>query len=150
MRIATAVLAAMLLYGCQSLPSQESAKSEVAAATQRWIDGMSRHDVESVVALYDREAVLWGTRSGTLRDKPETVRDYVVNIMKGAQPSYKVLLGEQRIRTYGDMAINTGTYTFSEVKDGKEVLRPSRFSFVYRYRDGQWLIVDHHSSAVPS
>src|SRR5450759_720750 len=24
-----------------------------------------------------------------------------------------------------------------------------RFSFVYRNRDGRWLIVDHHSSAVP-
>jgi len=50
---------------------------------------------------------------------------------------------------YGDMAINTGSYTFSQVDDGKEVLRPARFSFVYRKTGGKWLIVDHHSSAVP-
>jgi hypothetical protein len=27
---------------------------------------------------------------------------------------------------------------------------PARFSFVYRNRDGRWLIVDHHSSAIPA
>jgi hypothetical protein len=102
-----------------------------------------------VVALYDPEAVLWGTRSATLRDTPETVRDYF-KILQTAPPSYKVVLGEQRIRIYGDMAINTGTYTFSEERDGKTVTRPARFSFVYRNRDGHWLIVDHHSSAVPA
>jgi len=124
-------------------------KEEVAAATQAWIDGMNSHDAERVVALYDPEAVLWGTRSPTLRDNPATVRDYF-NILRTVDPSYKAVIGEQRIRVYGDMAINSGTYTFSEVRDGKPTSRPARFSFVYRHRDGRWLIVDHHSSAVPS
>src|SRR5262249_13511917 len=42
-------------------------KEEVAAATQAWIEGMTAHDVDRVVALYDAEAVLWGTRSPTIR-----------------------------------------------------------------------------------
>ena len=91
---------------------------------------------------------MWGTRSPTLRDKPATVRDYF-NILRTVDPSYKVVLGEQRIRVYGGMAINSGTYTFSEVRDGQPTSRPARFSFVYRQRDGRWLIVDHHSSAAP-
>ncbi len=124
-------------------------KEDVAAATQAWIDAMNSHDPERVFALYDAEAVLWGTRSPTLRDNPTTVRDYF-NILRTVDSSYKVVLGEQRIRVYGDMAINSGTYTFSEVRDGKPTSRPARFSFVYRKRDGRWLIVDHHSSAVPS
>ena len=124
-------------------------KEEVAAATQAWIDAMNSHDAERVVALYDPEAVLWGTRSPTLRDNPATVRDYF-NILRTVDPSYKAVLGEQRIRVYGDMAINSGTYTFSEVRDGKPIIRPARFSIVYRNRDGRWLIVDHHSSAVPA
>jgi uncharacterized protein (TIGR02246 family) len=124
-------------------------KEDVGAATQAWIDGMNSHSGERVVALYDAEAVLWGTRSATLRDTPATVRDYF-KILQTVPSSYKVVLGEQRIRIYGDIAINTGTYTFSEDRDGKPITRPARFSFVYRNRDGRWLIIDHHSSAVPA
>jgi uncharacterized protein (TIGR02246 family) len=124
-------------------------KEDVGAATQAWIDGMNSHDAERVVALYDAEAVLWGTRSSTLRDTPATVRDYF-KILQTVPSSYRAVLGEQRIRIYGDIAINTGTYTFSEDRDGKSITRPARFSFVYRNRAGRWLIVDHHSSAVPA
>src|SRR5215467_2842331 len=123
-------------------------KEDVAAATQAWADAMTGHDVERVLALYDSDAVLWGTRSPALRDTPAALREYF-NILRTVPPSYKAVLGEQRVRIYGDLAINTGTYTFSEVRDGKEIARPARFSFVYRKRDGRWLIVDHHSSAVP-
>lgn len=149
MRTVLHVLAALMLVACQALPAPDQSKAEIAGITQKWVEGMSRHDIDSVVALYDRDAVLWGTRSPTLRDRPDTVRDYF-SILRTVPPSYKVVLGEQRIRVYGEMAINTGTYTFSEVRDGKEVSRPARFSFVFRHRDGQWRIVDHHSSAVPA
>jgi uncharacterized protein (TIGR02246 family) len=149
MRVTFALIIAVLLFGCQTMRSPEVTKGEIGAAAQAWADGMTRHDIEGVLALYDSEAVLWGTRSPTLRDNPASVREYF-NILRTVPPSYKAVLGEQRIRIYGDIAINTGTYTFSEVRDGKEILRPARFSFVYRNRDGRWLIVDHHSSAVPA
>lgn len=150
MRTLYALLAAIFLFGCQTVapPDPDRSKNDIAAATQKWAEGMTRHDIDSVVALYDPEAVLWGTRSPTLRDNPHLVRDYF-DILRTVPPTYKVVLGEQRIRVYGDCAINTGTYTFSEVRDGRETMRPARFSFVYRYVNGRWLIVDHHSSAVP-
>lgn len=138
-----------LLFLATPAITQATPKDDVAAATQAWIDAMTSHDADRVMSLYDSDAVLWGTRSPTLRDNPSTVRDYF-KILATVPPSYKAVLGEQRIRVYGDMAINTGTYTFSQVDDGKEVLRPARFSFVYRNRGGRWLIVDHHSSAVPA
>ena len=148
MRIALGLIAAALLFGCQTMPPSEARRGEIVAATQAWIDAMGSHDAPRVVALYDAEAVLWGTRSPTLRDTPATVADYF-NILRTVPPSYKAVLDEQRIRVYGDIALNTGSYTFSELRDGKEILRPARFSFVYRNRNGRWLIVDHHSSVVP-
>ncbi len=145
----TVVMLTSLLILVSPLLALAGPNEEVSAATQSWIDGMNGHDMERVVALYDAEAVLWGTRSSTLRDTQATVRDYF-KILQTVPPSYKVVLGEQRIRTYGDIAINTGTDTFSEDRDGKTITRPSRFSFVYRNRNGRWVIVDHHSSAVPA
>jgi uncharacterized protein (TIGR02246 family) len=142
------ILISLLILAAPSL-ALAGPKEDVGAATQAWIDGMNSHNAERVVALYDAEAVLWGTRSSSLRDTPATVRDYF-KVLQTVPSSYKVALGEQRIRIYGDIAINTGTYTFSEDRDGKPVTRPARFSFVYRNRDGSWLIVDHHSSAVPA
>lgn len=149
MRFIHAIAISAALAGCQSAIPPDTARSEVAAVTRAWADGMTKHDVDKVTALYDSDAVLWGTRSAALRDTPATVRDYF-GILGKVPPSYKVTLGEQHIRVYGDTAIDTGTYTFSEVHDGKEVLRPARFSMVFRHHDdGRWMIVDHHSSAVP-
>ena len=127
-------------------------KEEVAAATQAWIEAMNSRDPERVVALYDPEAVLWGTQSPTLRDTPATIGDYF-NALRTVPSDYKAVLGEQRIRVYGDLAINSGSYIFfgpARDAEGKPASRPARFSFVYRHRDGRWLIVDHHSSAVPA
>ena len=153
MRVLFWTLLVALLSACATNTggSGTRERDQVAAATQAWIDAMGSHDQERVVALYDSEAVLWGTTSPTLRDSPAAVRDYF-NLLQKVPPDYKGVLGEQRIRVYGDIAINTGTYTFiGPARDaaGKPISRPARFSFVYRYRDGRWLIVDHHSSAVP-
>ena len=149
MRVIITLLVVSLLFGCQTMQSQDTAKQQIAAVTQEWIEDMTAHDMDRVTALYDRDAVLWGTRSSTIRTTPEKVREYF-GILRKVPPSYKATLGEEHIRVYGDIAINSGTYTFSEERDGKEVLRPARFSIVFRREGGRWLIVDHHSSAVPT
>lgn len=146
------VLVAALSACATTAGGDGAAKEQVAAATRAWIDAMGSHDQERVLALYDRDAVLWGTTSPTIRDNPASIREYF-NFLRTAPPYYKGVLGEQRIRVYGDMAINSGTYTFiGPALDaaGKPISRPARFTFVYRNRDGRWLIVDHHSSAVPA
>ena len=141
--LAVAIAALALSAGVCANP-----KEDVAATTQAWVDAMNSHNKDAVVALYDKEAALWGTRSPTLRDSPAAVSDDF-KILDTVPPSYKVVLDEQRIRVYGDIAINTGRYTFSELKDDKPLVRPARFSFVFLNRNGRWLIVDHHSSVVP-
>ncbi len=122
-------------------------KEDVAAATAAWADAFSRQDLEGLLRLYDPEAVFWGTSSATLRDSPEAIRDY----FKGVPGSSMIVkLGDSRVRVLGEIAVATGHYTFINQRDGKEAARPARFSFTYRLRDGRWLIVDHHSSAVPA
>src|SRR5262252_4567608 len=56
------VLASLLILAAPSR-GLAAPTDDVRAATQAWIDGMNSHDAERVVALYDEEAVLWGTRS---------------------------------------------------------------------------------------
>ena len=123
-------------------------KEDVAAATSRWAQALGEDDPEKVLPLYADDAVLWGTLSPKVRADRAEVRDYFVAAFK-VLPGLKVDFGDQLIRVYGDTAINTGYYTFSYVKDGQTRTLPARYSFTYVKYGLQWLIVDHHSSAMP-
>jgi hypothetical protein len=70
-------------------------------------------------------------------------------LLNPIRPDARVTLGEQHIRVYGEVAISSGYYTFTYIREGKNTASAARDTFVYRYREGKWLIVDHHSSRVP-
>ena len=125
------------------------ANEEIASAAANWAAIFVDDNPDSILALYDDGAVLWGTLSPTLLVGKPAVRGYFERAFK-ALPGHKVAFGEQVIRIYGDVAINSGYYTFSYVKDGEARSIPARYSFVYRKSGAQWMIVDHHSSAMPA
>lgn len=124
-------------------------KEEVAAATAQWATLFVDDNPDRILTLYAPDAVLWGTLSPTVRQGPAALREYFVAAFK-VLPGHRVSFGEQLIRVYGETAINTGCYTFSYVKDGETKTIPARYSFVYVKTDRGWLIVDHHSSAMPA
>ena len=124
-------------------------KEDVAAATAKWGETLAQNDPDKVVNLYAADAVLWGTLSPKVRADRAALRDYFVGAFK-VLPGLKVSFGEQLIRVYGNTAVNTGYYTFSYIKDGQQKTLPARYSFVF-VKDGQnWMIVDHHSSVMPT
>ena len=129
------------------VPAMAGPSDDVAAATKAWTDRFSGHDLEGLLALYDRDAVFWGTSSQTLRDTPDMIRDYFKGVPTS---SMTVAVTDSRVRVLGNVAVNTGYYTFTAMRNGQPDPRPSRFSFTYRLHDGRWLIVDHHSSSVPA
>lgn len=127
-----------------------SAREEVAAATAAWVAALNSRESARITALYGADAVFWGTTSKTIRATPADIADYFKTAPQ--RPTVRCQLGEQHIRVYGDIAINSGDYTFTELVDGKTETRPARFTFVFRrfrQQGGKWLIVDHHSSRVP-
>jgi uncharacterized protein (TIGR02246 family) len=124
-------------------------KEEVAEATLAWGRALGEDDPAKVLPFYSDDAVLWGTLSPTVRADRPALRDYFVTAFK-VLPGLKVAFGDQLIRVYGGTAVNTGYYTFSYVKDGETKSLPARYSFTYVKSGERWLIVDHHSSAMPS
>jgi uncharacterized protein (TIGR02246 family) len=123
-------------------------KEEVAAATSTWAAALGEDDPDKVLPLYSDDAVFWGTLSPTVRADRAALRDYFVTAFK-VLPGLKVAFGDQLIRVYGATAVNTGYYTFSYVRDGETRSLPARYSFTYVKSGENWLIVDHHSSAMP-
>jgi uncharacterized protein (TIGR02246 family) len=123
-------------------------KEDVAAATATWARALGEDDPDKVLPLYSEDAVLWGTLSPKVRADRAAMRDYFVTAFK-VLPGLKVSFGDQLIRVYGDTAVNTGYYSFEYVKDGEAKTFPARYSFTYVKNGDNWLIVDHHSSAMP-
>jgi uncharacterized protein (TIGR02246 family) len=141
-----AVVAAMIVSAAPVARAAAGPADDVAAATKAWTDNFSRHNLEGLLALYDRDAVFWGTSSPILRDTPELIRDY----FKGVPTStMTVAVTDARVRVLGNVAVSTGLYTFTAMRNGQPDPRPARFSFTYRLENGRWLIVDHHSSSIP-
>jgi len=123
-------------------------QEDVAAASMKWAAALGEDDPDKMLPFYAQDAVLWGTLSPTVRSNPAALREYFVNAFK-ALPGLKVAFGEQLIRIYGSTAVNTGYYTFSFVRDGEAKSLPARYSFTYVNNGKNWMIVDHHSSAMP-
>jgi uncharacterized protein (TIGR02246 family) len=120
----------------------EGPKEDVAAVTLKWAQALGEDDPDKVLPFYSDDAVLWGTLSPTLRADRAALRDYFVTAFE-VLPGLKVAFGDQLIRVYDSAAVNT-------IKDGETKTLPARYSFTYVKRGDDWLIVDHHSSAMPS
>ena len=153
MRFRQSIVTALVLVACGLCLHKPVAvagpKDDVAAATMTWGETLGQNDPDKIVLLYASDGVLWGTLSPTLRSDRAALHEYFVGAFK-VLPRLKVSFGDQLIRVYGDTAVNTGYYTFSYVRDGETKALPARYSFTFVKDGGKWMIVDHHSSAMPT
>jgi len=116
---------------------------EIAALFDRWNDSLRTLDADKVVANYASDGVLLATVSNQPRTNPAEIRDYFVKFLKSG-PQGKI--DSRTIKIGCNVAQDVGTYTF-KFKDGKSV--HARYTYVYEWIDGKWLIAHHHSSAMP-
>ena len=117
--------------------------SHIAALFEEWNTALQTGEPKNVTALYESNAILLPTISNQVRHNHEEIEDYFIHFLaKGP----KGVITESNIRTFGNVAINSGIYTFT-FSDGDSV--QARFTYVYRWNGQRWLIVEHHSSALP-
>ena len=120
-------------------------KEKIAAATAAWADAFNSRNAARMSALYDAEAVLTDPGESRPRIGTAAIDEYYKNAAK--RTTQRVALGERNIRLLGDTAIDSGTLTYFEMRDGNATTTPGRYSLTYQRRGGKWLIVDHHLSA---
>ena len=122
-------------------------EQSITTLFDRWNDALQTGDPDQVVALYADDAILLPTVSNQVRHDPAERRDYFVSFLKKRPHG---VLNESNVREFGELAINSGVYTFAlTAEDGSVAQVPCRFTFVYRRQDGEWKIVEHHSSQMP-
>jgi uncharacterized protein (TIGR02246 family) len=122
-------------------------QQQIAALFDEWNAALATGNPEKVADLYAADAVLLPTLSPQIRTTRAAIVDYFAHLLR-SNPQAVIT---QEIITVLDRnnAINTGLYTFTLTQNGVQQQVPARYTFVYRRTNGEWLIVNHHSSVVP-
>ncbi len=143
--LAIALSAAALLTAPAYAGNDEK---EVAAAFADWRHALSSGKAETIVKLYDEDAILLATLAAKPLKTQEERLAYFTGLMR--KPKLKATLNEEYIRRLDeDDAVVSGIYTFGFEESGKTVEVPARYTFVFEKENGRWMIVEHHSSKVP-
>src|SRR5215475_6604057 len=123
-RLAISAVSLLLGAGASVQSAAACSKEAVAGAVDKWTAVLAENNPDTIVALYSKDAVLWGTLSPTVRSDPAAVKAYFVASFQ-ALPKLTVKFGDHFINVYADTAINTGYYTFSFTKDGETKSLPA-------------------------
>lgn len=120
-------------------------EGQVEGWFERWNQALTSGEPAQVAQLYDRHALLLPTLSAQLRGTPEAITAYFATFLT-RQPSGTVT--HRQIELGCNLAIDAGTYRFALHDPEAQV--EARYTFVYGRREGEWRILHHHSSLVPS
>jgi len=124
-------------------------EKEILALFDKWNETLQTGDPQKVAELYaEDDGILLPTVSPKVRHNRDEIADYFVHFL--AKNPYGTI-DEANIRVYGDIAINSGLYTFELDGDeeGSRVKVGARFTYVYKKDGDDWFIVEHHSSVLP-
>ncbi|MBR3369620.1 MAG: SgcJ/EcaC family oxidoreductase [Rhodobacteraceae bacterium] len=126
--------------------AQQHDVREIAALLDRWNAALDTRDPETVAALYAPDAILLPTVSNQVRKTPAAIRDYFSVFLK-RRPQAQVL--EHNIRLFEGLSIDSGIYVIHVADNGIPSRIVCRYTFVYRWDETGWKIIEHHSSAMP-
>merc|ERR1712038_1894398 len=116
---------------------------EVRALFGLWNDALKTGDPQKVADRYSKDAVLLPTLSDQARYTNDRIADYFVGFLS-KNPTGEILEGNIKIGP--NWAQDAGIYEFT-FDDGSKTR--GRYSYVYTYENGQWMISNHHSSIMP-
>ena len=123
-------------------------EKQVEALFDRWNRALATKNPDTVVANYGPDATLLPTVQNGPLIGPTAIRGYFVHFLEKS-PQGTI---DQRIVHIGcNIAYDIGLYTFELDGDqpGTRTKVGARYTFIYAPEGGKWLIVHHHSSALP-
>ncbi len=148
------LLGAALLTAAATVTTPALARSErCARVTPAQIEALfdqfnaawASRNPDAVADLFGPDAVLLATVAATPRTDRAGIRDYFVGFLRGAP---RGTIDSSAIDICCNMATRVGTWTvrFSEPQPSEV---KARYSFVYKYQNGKWMIDHLHSSLLP-
>ena len=148
MRVGFATLLGILTAAvCQT--AWAGPAEEIHARFEQWIATFNAHDPDGLSLLYDQGARLLSTGGN---EKPvdgrETIRVYFTPFLKRGDSV--VFDHDDAVKVFANFGLETGYLDFNIYPDGKPDVWIARYTFVFEKKDGEWMIIHHHSSRVPN
>jgi uncharacterized protein (TIGR02246 family) len=125
---------------------KKAGKAQITGLFDTWNRALETGDPEKVADLYADGAVLLPTVSNQVR---AGIVDYFEHFLA------KKPVGE-KLQTHvnvldSNSAIDAGVYQFTltDPETGEKSVVKARYTYAYEKQDGEWKIVNHHSSKMP-
>lgn len=116
---------------------------------EQWMKAVNNGNVESLLSLYDNEAVLIPTFSNRLLNTPEKLRDYFEKL--GSREELSIALHEKTLiiqELKNQIYSLSGIYNWRFAVDGELLNFEARFSYLIDLSKPN-PILHHHSSQIP-
>lgn len=120
----------------------------VEAQFARFNDAWATGNPDVVTALFTSQPVLLATVSNTPRTTPAQVRDYFVSFLRN-KPVGRINTSTVEIDCNTASRLGTWTVTLTNPETGAKSDVHARYSFIYRFENGDWKIDHLHSSMMP-
>jgi uncharacterized protein (TIGR02246 family) len=124
---------------------QPSDERVITGLFERWNASLQTGDPQAVVNNYAERSILLPTLSGVNRISKDEKLDYFKHFL-ASKPVGTVTA--RQISLGCNTAVDSGLYTFVLGATGQQV--DARYTFAYEWDGQNWLIVSHHSSALPA
>lgn len=123
-------------------------EQQVAAQFARFNAAWATKDPAKVTRLFTENAVLLPTVSNTPRTNPAAIHDYFASFLKSS-PTASINSSTIKIDCKTAARLGTWTVTLTNPETGVKTDVKARYSFIYRYVNGDWKIDHLHSSMMP-
>jgi hypothetical protein len=127
--------------------------SGVVHAYQQWCQsiGKAKGNSKEMTQYYASRAILLPTLSDKILFNEGHELDDYFTMLTSYKDIHCVTQKLITLREGENFATSAGFYQFIFIdKSGKTITLPARFTFVYEKQGKEWLIVQHHSSKMPT
>lgn len=123
--------------------------AKVEAQFGRFNAALKTRNPDQVTALFGPGAVLLPTISDKERTTRAGIRDYFVHFLEKSPVGH---IDTSTVRTGCNMAARMGNWSFTltDPATHKTNVAHARYTFIYTYEQGQWVIAHLHSSLLPA
>lgn len=124
-----------------------SCVNDLMQALEDWKDAYNSRDARRLQQLYAPGALITDDEYSAVPLDGVALPVFFDQMAQRPTARMRWIIGN--LQLFGDTAVRSGQYEFSEQAEGQTKTRPARYSFAYQRINGHWLIVLQHSTVSP-